>query len=134
MEYITKSSNVSINWVFCWSFYTQLLNSVSQIQLLARRRLQISNLLLSEFKRINFTFIPPKTIKKRWFSVDLRGNRRWLIRLKWLNIRSKVDDDPEKTAFETLPDIHDKVFLRKKFTRRSYVLKKRLQVSVAGFF
>ena len=75
---------------FCWSFYTQLLNRVSQIQLLARRRLQISNLLLSEFKRINFTFIPPKTIKKRWFSVDLRGNRRSLIRLKWLNIRSKV--------------------------------------------
>ena len=54
-----------------------------------RDRLQISLLILSEFKRVNQILLPVKSSENRRFSDHFMGNRIWLIRLNSLNIRTE---------------------------------------------
>ena len=53
-------------------------------------RLQITLLILKEFKQINRLLFPVKSLENYKFSDDFRGNRSSLIRLNSPNIRSTI--------------------------------------------
>ena len=55
-----------------------------------RDRLQISILILSEFKQINYALFSLKSSEKLRFSDDFRESRTSLIRLNSLNIRNNI--------------------------------------------
>ena len=55
-----------------------------------RDGLQVQLLILSEFKRINLTFLPPEIIRKHMVFCDFRVNRDQSILLNSLNIRNKI--------------------------------------------